>query len=320
MIRSVLSRIVVAVAIAASFMAGTGHAGVGVAAAAPITYSFLDGIRAELQNPGGSLPGTNDFGCRTSAAHPRPVMLVHGTGGGRQTNWATLAAVLVREGYCVFAPTYGALGSVWPASAIGGLGPKVDSSWQIKMFADRILAATGSDRLDLVGHSQGTEHPTYWMKYLGGADQVQTYVSLAPYWKQSADHDDEFGDMVGTLRASLGVKPMVRPACPECTSPPADLNFNRAVRLPTPYLRGVHYTNIVTRHDTIVTPYSSGILAGPPGTDVQNITVQDGCAKDRSDHMSIVANRRSAALVLNALDPAHPRAVPCIAVPPFTGA
>ncbi|MCF8607733.1 lipase [Gordonia sp. HY442] len=318
--RSLPPKVIVVVAIAVLFLTGTALIRPASAVAAPITYDFLDGIRAELQNPGGSLPGTNDFGCKPSARHPRPVMLVHGTGGGRQTNWAPLAAVLVREGYCVFAPTYGALSTAWPASAIGGLGPKVDSSWQVKVFADRVLASTGSDRLDVVGHSQGTEHPTYWMKYLGGAGHVNAYVSLAPYWRQGPDQDDEFGDMVGRIRKALGVKAPARTDCPECTTPPAGLDFNRAVRLPTPYLPGVHYTNIVTRHDTIVTPYSSGILDGPPGTDVTNITVQKGCAADHSDHMSIVANRRSAALVLNALDPAHPRPVPCIAVPPFTGA
>ncbi|MCF8589166.1 esterase/lipase family protein [Gordonia liuliyuniae] len=318
--RSLVSGIVVVVA--ALCWTGFGLTGLvaSPAHAAPITYSFLDGIRAELANPGGSLPGTNDFGCRPTAKHPRPVMLVHGTGGGRQTNWATLAAVLVGDGYCVFAPTYGALSALWPASAIGGLGPKVDSSWQIKSFADRVLAATGSDELDVVGHSQGTEHPTYWMKYLGGAGHVNAYISLAPYWRQGPDQDDELGDAVARIRKLLGVKEEPRPDCRDCTAPPADLNFNRAVRLPTPYLPGVRYTNIVTSHDTIVTPYSVGLLDGPAGTDVRNITVQDGCAKDYSDHMSIVANRRSAALVLNALDPAHSRPVPCIAVPPVTGA
>ncbi|MGO3328103.1 esterase/lipase family protein [Gordonia sp. (in: high G+C Gram-positive bacteria)] len=318
--RSLRSRVLVVVAIAVLSLVAPVLVRPAPAAATPITYNFMDGIRAELQNPGGSLPGTNDFHCEPPNRHPRPVMLLHGTGGGRQTNWATLAAVLVREGYCVFAPTYGALGAGWPASAVGGLGPKVDSSWQVKIFADRVLAATGSDRLDVVGHSQGTEHPTYWMKYLGGAGHVNAYISLAPYWKQGPDQDDEFGDMVGRIRKALGVRGFTRPACPECTSPPADFDFNRAVRLPTPYLPGVHYTNIVTSHDTIVTPFSSGILDGPPGTDVENITVQNGCAADHSDHMSIVANRRSAAFVLNALDLAHPRPVPCIAVPPFTGA
>ena len=56
------------------------------------------------------------------------------------------------------------------------------------------------------------------------------------------------------------------------------------------------------------------------GIEVTNIVVQDTCSQDRSDHLSIVSNQRSSAFVLNALDPAHPRTVPCLAVPPYTGA
>ncbi|WP_425323579.1 esterase/lipase family protein [Gordonia zhaorongruii] len=248
------------------------------------------------------------------------MLLLHGSGGGRQTNWGTLAAVLVREGYCVFAPTYGALSTVWPVSAIGGMGPKIDSAWQVKRFAQRVLAATGSRDLDIVGHSLGTEIPTYWMKYLGGRHDVAHYVSLAPYWRQGPDGDDVRGEEIARYRRLLGVASPGRPDCPECTAPPRGLDFNRAVRVPTPYLTGVHYTNIVTRYDGIVTPYTAGILRGPAGTDVENVVVQDGCRLDHSDHMSITSNRRSAAMVLNALDPAHRRQVPWVPVTPVRGA
>ena len=287
--------------------------------ALPVSYDFLDGIRSELSHPGGSLPGTNDFSCRPTARHPRPVVLIHGSGGGRQTNWATLAPVLKNAGYCVFAPTYGVLSATWPASAVGGLGPKLDSAWDIKRFMDRVMAATGARQVDLVGHSLGTEIPTYWMKYLGGRGHVAHYVSLAPYWRQGPDDDDARGEAIAAFRTRLGIPAPVRPDCPECSTPPKDLNFNRAVRVPTPYLPGVEYTNIVTRDDEIVTPYTSGLLDGPPGTSVRNIVVQKGCALDRSDHMSITSNRRSAALVLNALDPAHRVPVPCVPVSPVTG-
>ncbi|ACY20462.1 hypothetical protein Gbro_1154 [Gordonia bronchialis DSM 43247] len=156
----------------------------------PVAYDVRVGILAELAHPGGNLPGTNDFGCRPNAVHPRPVILVHGSGGGRQTNWGALAPVLHDAGYCVFAPTYGAISDIWPASAIGGIGPKVDSAWQIKLFAEKVLAATGARQVDIVGHSLGTEIPTYWLRYLGGADEVDHYVSLAPYWRQGPDSDD----------------------------------------------------------------------------------------------------------------------------------
>ncbi|MDL9948512.1 alpha/beta fold hydrolase [Gordonia sp. ABSL11-1] len=319
-LRGALIIAVTVLAAAVGVVSAPGAAAASPSPPLPVQYDFTAGIRAELAHPGGSLPGTNDRGCRPSARHPRPVILVHGSGGGRQTNWATLAPVLANAGYCVFAPTYGALSTVWPASALGGLGPKLDSAWQIAGFADRVRATTGSRQVDIVGHSLGTEIPTYWMKYLRGRGKVAHYVSLAPYWRQGPDSDDDRGEAIDDFRHALGIRDAPRPPCPDCVAPPRDLSFNQAVRQPTPYLPGVAYTNIVTRDDEIVTPYSSGILAGPPGTDVRNIVVQDGCPIDRSDHASITSNRRSAALVLGALDPAHAPPVPCVAVPPYTGA
>lgn len=289
----------------------------------PVTYDFATGLRAELAHPGGSLRGTNDFSCRPTARHPRPVLLLHGSGGGRQTNWGTLAPVLANAGYCVFAPTYGALGGAWPVSALGGMGVKTDSAWEVKQFADRVLAATGARQLDIVGHSMGTEVPTYWMKYLGGRHRVAHYVSLAPYWRQAADEDDVRSDLVAAVKRGLGIAPLMptpltSSTCPGCRKPP-EVNFNRAVREPTPYLSGVRYTNITTSGDRNVTPYTAGLLPGPRGSDVTNIVVQRGCPQDRSDHISIVANPRSAAMVLNALDPGHRRPVPCVPVKPFVG-
>ncbi|MDL9936005.1 lipase [Gordonia sp. ABSL1-1] len=297
-------------------LAVVGIGGRAGAAPLPVDYSYRSGIIAELRNPGGSLPGTNDFGCRPSAAHPRPVILLHGSGGGRQTNWGTIAPVLHNAGYCVFAPTYGALSGIWPSSAIGGMGPKVDSAWQIKLFAEQVLTSTGARQVDIVGHSMGTEIPTYWIKYLGGAGAVAHYVSLAPYWRQGPDSDDTRGETIAWFRDRLGLPGGPREPCPRCVAPPRDRSFNAAVRQPTPYVPGIRYTNIVTRDDQIVTPYTAGLLAGPPGIYVTNIVVQQGCSRDHADHLALTADPRAAALVLGALDPAHAPPVPCVAVAP----
>lgn len=71
----------------------------------PVHYTFLtNAVRAGTS---ASAPGENDWTCRPSAAHPRPVVLVHGTGGNAATNWVTYAALLHNNGYCVYALTYG---------------------------------------------------------------------------------------------------------------------------------------------------------------------------------------------------------------------
>jgi triacylglycerol lipase len=50
-----------------------------------------------------------------------------------------------------------------------------------------------------------------------------------------------------------------------------------------------------------------------------DLVVQDFCRLDFSEHFEIAADPVAAALVLNALDPAHPRSVPCRPVLPFVG-
>src|ERR1041384_4686429 len=69
------------------------------------TNAFLRTIT--LQDPAKAPAGVNDFSCQPSAAHPDPVVRLHGTGGNRYTNWGFLGPHLANAGYCVFALTYG---------------------------------------------------------------------------------------------------------------------------------------------------------------------------------------------------------------------
>ena len=96
--------------------------------------------------------GWNDYSCKPSAAHPRPVVLVHGTFANSVDNWLGLAPYLVKRDYCVYALDYGQLSGV---PFFHGLGPLDKSAEQLKTFVDKVLAATGAAEADLVGHSQG---------------------------------------------------------------------------------------------------------------------------------------------------------------------
>ncbi len=100
--------------------------------------------------------GWNDYSCKPSAAHPRPVVLVHGTFANSVDNWLVLAPYLVNRGYCVFSLDYGQLPGV---PLIHGLGPIDKSAEQLRDFVDKVLAATGAPEADLVGHSQGGMMP-----------------------------------------------------------------------------------------------------------------------------------------------------------------
>ncbi len=121
--------------------------------------------------------GWNDYSCKPSAAHPRPVVLVHGTFANSVDNWLVLAPYLVNRGYCVFSLDYGQLPGV---PLIHGLGPIDKSAEQLRDFVDKVLAATGAPEADLVGHSQGGMMPRHYLKFLGGADKVNALVGIAP--------------------------------------------------------------------------------------------------------------------------------------------
>ena len=73
---------------------------------------------------------------------------------------------------------------------------------------------------------------------------------------------------------------------------------------------------IATAHDEVVTPYQTQFLSGP---DVTNITLQDVCALDRTDHLGIIYDEVALHLVLNALDPLHATPAPCTVVLPGLG-
>ncbi|WP_430333737.1 esterase/lipase family protein [Rhodococcus sp. ACT016] len=312
--------------VAAIFLAavtiGTAFAAPVVASAEepmPVPQNFYAGIAEEMADPGGSLPGSNDWTCKPSAAHPRPVILVHGTGANRQTNWATYVPLLKNNGYCVFAPTYGARsGASWPGSAVGGLAPLEESAHQFGEFVDEVLAATGADKVDIVGHSQGTLMPNYYVKFLGGAAKVDKYVSLAPLWLGAGAF---WAEEITAFAREHGLKPLQEQTfgqlCAACLDMAPGSEFvDKMNEGGGPYAPGVSYTNIATRYDELVVPYTSGLVPGP---NTVNIVVQDQCLQDYSEHAAMGASPIAAAHVLNALDPQHQRPAPCMPIAPLTG-
>ncbi|GAA5097995.1 esterase/lipase family protein [Nocardia iowensis] len=295
----------------------TAAAGPAQAQQYPVDYNFFAGIPNELTNPGGSLPGANDWSCRPSDAHPNPVVLAHGTGGGAQTNWGVYAPLLANQGYCVYSMTYGAYDLPWPISAIGGMLPMEQSAPQFAAFVDRALAATGARRVDIVGHSQGNFIGNYFVKRLGGADKVDKLVAIAPPWLGS---NVAGAAQIAAFSQRLGAGPafdaLVGSLCQACRQVVEGSDFLRALNADGVYHPSVTYTNIATRLDELVVPYTAGLVPGP---NVTNIVVQDTCAQDFSEHAGIAGSPRAAAYVLNALDPTHPREAPCVFVAPFTG-
>ncbi|MFI1291187.1 esterase/lipase family protein [Streptomyces sp. NPDC020792] len=248
--------------------------------------------------------GWNNYGCKPSAAHPRPVVLVHGTFGNSVDNWLSLAPYLKDRGYCVFSLDYGQLPGV---PLFYGLGPIDKSAEQLSAFVDKVLAATGAAKADLVGHSQGGMMPRYYLKFLGGAAKVNALVGIAP-----DSHGTTLSGLTNLLPYFPGASDLLKAATPGLADQIAGSAFLTKLNEGGDTVPGVHYTVIATKYDEVVTPWRSQYLTGP---DVRNVLLQDLCAVDLSEHVTIgTIDRIAFHEVANALDPAHAGATTCASV------
>ncbi|MDX6330706.1 MAG: hypothetical protein QOI83_3089, partial [Streptomycetaceae bacterium] len=190
--------------------------------------------------------GWNDFSCRPSAAHPRPVVLVHGTLGNGTDNWLGLAPYLVARGYCVFSLDYGQLDGV---PVFYGLGPIADSAQQLSDYVDQVLAATGTAKVDIVGHSQGGVMPRYYLKFLGGAAKVNALVGLAP-----DNHGTTLDGLTKLLPYFPGAAEALAGTLPQgLTDQVAGSAFLLKLNAGGDTVAGVHYTVVATSYDEVVT-------------------------------------------------------------------
>jgi pimeloyl-ACP methyl ester carboxylesterase len=250
-----------------------------------------------------------DWSCRPSAAHPNPVVVLHGLMGTSESSWTYLAPQLAANGYCVFTLTYG---RVSPDIDLGGLGPIAQSAQQVADFVGRVRSATGADRVDIVGHSEGGFIGLYLPKVLGLSDVVGKVVALAPPTHGTTVSGlTDFADFFD-LRPLLDyvLRVFGCHACADALPGSATVAALNDGPIAQP---GVAYTIIATRYDGIV----PGPAAFVPEPGVNNLYVQDVCPYDPVGHIGLALDPSVLGIVLNALDPAHARPVACWFGPPI---
>jgi triacylglycerol lipase len=287
----------------------------------PVSYNFGDALAAQGSAPDSPPPGSNDWRCRPSSVHPEPVILVHGLLANQTVNFNTISPLLANDGHCVFSLTYGTKeGVTTPVYQPGGLAKIEQSAEQLRVFVEKVRAATGAAKVDIVGHSEGSLMPNYYVRFLGGNAVVDDYVGLTTLWDGT-----NVGGLaaVAALGVPLGLTPVaINALAPLCESCPQFLHgsdFMKKMNEGGVADPAVTYTNIVTVFDELVVPYTSGLM--DPGPNVSNHVVQERCALDFAEHLTVAADPVATTLIQNALLPqATRRPVPCTAVIPPLGA
>ncbi|RLV54615.1 alpha/beta fold hydrolase [Aeromicrobium phragmitis] len=281
--------------------------------------SFPAAYARSITDPDRDPLGANDWGCQPSAAHPRPVVLVHGTFENAYANWNGLAPILADRGYCVFALNYGNSTGI---AFLNGTGDLIANAHEIGPFVDRVLASTGAAQIDLVGHSQGGVISRYYANLIA-PQKVNQVIGLAPSnHPTTLSGITEFGKLVRLFGAAMAVLELVNlPAAAQQAdqSPAPQAPFYQQVNGDGETIPGMSYTTIVTRRDQVVTPWQRGQLATGPGAEVENIVIQDVCRIDQSEHVSLPFSKNVAQIVLNTLDPDDERRIRCYPQAPITG-
>jgi triacylglycerol esterase/lipase EstA (alpha/beta hydrolase family) len=248
--------------------------------------------------------GFDNWSCKPSAAHPNPLVLLHGLGGNGPGNYSFLGPYLAAKGYCAFTLTYG---QATPAIPVGGTVSITQSSAEIEAFVNRVRQSTGAAKVDLVGHSEGAFQSLYGPKVRGYAAKVGKVVALAP-----PTHGTTFGGLVSVgdyLGLRLLVDQVLREfGCPACDELIVGGSAVAALTSGPVAQPGVKYTVIASRFDALVTPHETSFIREPG---VTNKFVQDTCALDPVGHVGLAFDPTVAQLVANALDPAHARPVIC---------
>jgi triacylglycerol esterase/lipase EstA (alpha/beta hydrolase family) len=254
----------------------------GLVAVAP--PAGADGVPLPT-SPFGDPTGANDWSCKPSAARPEPVVIVHGTFGDRKSLLDALSAAMVDDGYCVFSLDYG-------NRATEDIRK---SARQLKRYVAKVLDATGAAKVSMVGHSQGGMMPRYYIKFLGGDAYVDDLIGLSP-----SNHGT-------TLTGSGSPIAATGTFCTACIQQAAGSPFLTRLNAGDETPGDVSYTQITTKYDEVVVPYTSAYLAEGPRT--TNVTIQDSCPNDWAEHGFIASSPTALQWVLNALDrpgPADP--------------
>ncbi len=236
-------------------------------------------------------PGANIPNCKLTSKHPYPVVMVNATFANENDNWVYLAPKLANAGYCVYTFNYGATFSQY----ITATGDIPTSAQELSNEVNTVLAETGASKVDLVGHSQGGMMPNYYIKFLGGASKVATFIGLAPSnHGTTLDGLTNLGNALGLL---VGANSLFNDlSLPALAQQEVNSPFETNLFASGDTVPGPKYVVIETKYDEVVTPYTNAFLRG-----ATNILIQNQCPFDFVGHIGMAFDGVVAQDVLNQL-------------------
>ena len=223
--------------------------------------------------------GDSRTGARTVPQdQPGPVLLVPGYGGST-IGLTVLAARLREQGKDAELVRL-------PGNAQGDLAAQAEV---LQAAAQAAIQRTGAPSVDVVGYSAGGVVARLWLSQSRGSAAVRRVIGLG-----SPQH--------GTELASLGA--LFAGQCPTACqqlAPGSDLlaGLNRGSGSEVP--AGPVFVSLWTRHDEVVLPPSSAVLAGGI-----NIEIQAVCPGSAVTHSQLPSDPLVAAMVLAQLQPSPP--------------
>jgi triacylglycerol lipase len=154
------------------------------------------------------------------------------------------------------------------------LQANINNANKIKQWVEDILNETGAKKIDLIGHSMGGLSSRYYLKFLGGLDTVDDYVSLG------AGHHSVDGLGFGGICGRAGLNSLVKMLNEGDETPGGILDDTLGDRIDpifgfiynsTHVPGNISYTSIYSRDDESV-PYISSKLDGAQNLEVQGLT------------------------------------------------
>ncbi|TSD94613.1 alpha/beta fold hydrolase [Skermania sp. ID1734] len=259
-------------------------------------------------HPNSAPPDTNNFNCTPTSAHPRPLIMVHGTDASAYSDYAGLAPLFAARGYCLFALNYGGKEG---GESYGNLEIS-RSARQFAAFVEQVRQATRAPKVDVIGYSQGATVTRYYINKMGGAQYVHRWIGLA-----SPSYGGVMYGAVTVAEAIPGaIGKLTDVLDPALIEQMQGSEFLTELNAGGDTVPGVEYTTIGSRYDEMIQPSTNVALHGPGAT---NIVIQDLCPLDQTGHFNMPYDPFTQQLVLNALDPGHAVVPPCQFVPLGTG-